>query len=59
MRWFLRDILPFIQRSIAREKIALVLAVDEARITTPKAPETRRFVKTARRRLRRLNRRGR
>ena len=59
MRWFLRDILPFIQRSIVREKIQLVLDVDKARVAAPKAPATRRLVKKSRRRMLRLNRRGR
>ena len=59
MRWFLRDILPHVQRSVVREKISIVLEIEKMRISAPKARLTRRLVRRAVKRLRRLNRRGR
>ena len=59
MRWFLRDIAALIQRSIVCKKIRLALAVEKKRVEAPKDPKTKRFIRTARRLMRRLNQRGR
>jgi len=58
MRWFLRDILPLVQRKIVREKIQLVLRVERSRVAAPKASSTRQLVKAAMTRMRKLNHRG-